>query len=246
VRGTTTTSVFNPTVGRLRLPNAFAVTLQLERQIRPGTDAQVGFTRRRSTRLATLDVPIDGGPLAVHSDGRSTYEEYQISVRQQWQNSQQLFVSYVRSSARGELNDFMTLFTGFDQPLLQPGGMARLHADAPHRVLAWGTINTPLWALVVSPVMEWHSGFPYSVVDERYFYRGAPNSAAFPAFMAVDMIAYKTVTYRNRAADVGIQLFNLTNHRNPRDVYPVAGARRSGTFTNSVGPIVRGFMMIKW
>ena len=39
------------------LPNAFAVTVQLERQIRPGLDAQVGFTRRRSTRLATLDVP---------------------------------------------------------------------------------------------------------------------------------------------------------------------------------------------
>jgi hypothetical protein len=243
---TTTTSVFHPTVDRLRMPNAFAVTVQVERQIRPGMDAQVGFTRRRSTRLATLDVPEGGGPLTVRSDGRSTYEEYQISVRQLWANSQQLFVSYVRSSARGELNDFITLFNGFDQPLLQPGGMARLPADAPHRWLAWGTVNTPLWGLVVSPVMEWHSGFPYSVVDERYLYRGAPTSASFPAFMAVDMIAYKTVTYKERAADVGVQLFNLTNHKNPRDVYPVFGAPRHGIFTNSVGTIVRGFMTIKW
>jgi hypothetical protein len=243
---TTTTSVFNPTVDRLRMPNAFAVTVQLERQIRPGMDAQVGFTRRRSTRLATLDVPVDGGPLAIRSNGRSTYEEYQVSVRQLWRNSQQLFVSYVRSSARGELNDFMTLFTAFDQPLLQPGGMARLPADAPHRWLAWGTVNTPLWGLVVSPVMEWHSGCPYSVVNEQYLYHGEPNTATFPAFMAVDMIAYKTVTYKNRAADVGFQLFNLTNHENPRDVYPVIGAQRYGTYTNSVGPIVRGFMMIKW
>jgi hypothetical protein len=182
----------------------------------------------------------------VISNGRSTYEEFHVSFRQVWHDSQQLFVSYVRSSARGELNDFMTLFAGFDQPLLQPGGMSRLAADAPNRWLAWGTVNTPLWGIVVSPVMEWHSGFPYSVVDERYFYRGEPNSAAFPAFMAVDMIAYKTVTYKKRAADVGIQLFNLTNHKNPRDVYPVFGARRYGTYTNSVGPILRGFMMIKW
>jgi len=162
-----------------------------------------------------------------------------------WAKNQQVFVSYVRSSARGELNDFMTLFTGFDFPLLQRGGMSRLSADARHRWLAWGTVNAPL-GLVISPVMEWHSGFPYSTLDSRYFYLGEPDQESFPAFMAVDMIAYKTVTYRSRAADVGVQVFNLTNHQNPRDVYPVAGASRAGTFTNSVGPILRGFMTIKW
>jgi hypothetical protein len=239
------TSVFRPTVDRLRLPNAFAVTVQLERQVRRGLDAQVGFTHRRSTRLATLDVPDTGGPLAVRSDGRSTYEEFQVSARQVWTKNQQVFVSYVRSSARGELNDFMTLFTGFDQPLLQPGGMSRLSADARHRWLAWGTVNAPL-GLVISPVMEWHSGFPYSILDSRYFYLGEPDQASFPAFMAVDLIAYRTVTYRQRAADVGVQVFNLTNHQNPRDVYPVHAASRGGTFTNSVGPILRGFMTIKW
>jgi hypothetical protein len=140
----------------------------------------------------------------------------------------------------------MTLFAGFDHPLLQPGGMAPQAADARHRWLAWGTVNTPLWGLVLSPVMEWHSGFPYSAVDDRQFYFDTPNSRMYPAFFAVDMIAYKTVTYKMRAADVGIQVFNLTNHQNPRDVYPVVGTRYFGSFTNSVGPIVRGFMMIKW
>ncbi len=239
-------SVFQPTVEQLRLPNAFAVTLQLERQLRPGLDAQVGFTRRSSSGLATLDVPRQGGPLAVSSNGRSTYKEVQVSVRQTWGRSQQLFVSYVRSSARGELNDFMALFTGFDQPLLQPGGISRLSADAPHRWLAWGTLNTPFWGIVMSPVMEWHSGFPYSVVDPQYFYLGEPNGGEYPAFFGVDMIAYKTVSYKNRAADLGVQLFNLTNHDNPRAVYPVFASSQFGTFANSVGPIVRGFMMIKW
>jgi len=90
---------------------------------------------------------------------------------------------------------------------------------------------------VASPVVEWHSGFPYSAVDSRYFYAGEPNMSSFPAFMSVDLIAYKTVTFRTRAADVGVQLFNLTNHSNPR-LY--------GRFANSVGIIVRGFMTIKW
>ena len=49
--------------------------------------------------------------------------------------------------------------------------------------------------------------------------------------MAVDLIAYKTLTVRQRMADVGVQLFNATNHFNPRDVDPVAGARNYGRFT---------------
>jgi hypothetical protein len=123
--------------------------------------------------------------------------------------------------------------------------VSRLSADARHRWLAWATVNAP-FGVVVSPVMEWHSGFPYSIVDSRYFYLGEPEQASFPAFMAVDLIAFKTVSYRSRAADVGIQVFNLTNHENPRDVYPVFGTIRAGTFANSVGPIFRGFMTIKW
>ena len=166
-------------------------------------------------------------------------------MRKVWPRQQQLFLSYVRSSSRGELNDFLALFTGFDAPLLQPGGRSRLAADAPNRWLAWGTVNLPL-GLVASPVLEWRSGFPYSVVDSRYLYVGAPNSASFPAFMALDVIAYKTVTFRERMADVGIQLFNATNRFNPREVYPVAGTRNFGKFTNSVGTIVRGFVLIKW
>jgi hypothetical protein len=243
--GRDTTNVFQPTVGRLRLPHARAVTFQLERQVAPGLDAQIGYTRRRSSRLATLEVPLGSGPLELQSVGSSTYREFQVSMRRTFPKQQQLFVSYVWSAAVGELNDFMTLFTAFDTPLLQPGGMSRLSADAPHRWLAWGTVNLPL-GLVASPVLEWHSGFPYSVLDARYLYVGEPNSASFPAFMALDLIAYKTVTYKKRAADVGVQLFNTTNHFNPREVYPVAGMRNYGKFTNSVGTILRGFMMIKW
>jgi hypothetical protein len=38
----------------------------------------------------------------------------------------------------------------------------------------------------------------------------------------------------------------MTRHANPRDVYPVAGAPLFGTFTNSVGLVVRGYMLVKW
>ncbi len=238
-------TVLQPTVDRPRLPRAVATTLQIERELLPRLDAQAGFTNRRSTRLATLDVPGRSGSLAVRSTGTSSYRELQVSMRRTWTNDQQAFVSYVRSYARGELNDFSGLVGAFDTPLLQPGGRSRLPADARNRWIVWGTFNLPS-AVVVSPVMEWHSGFPYSNVDTRQRYAGQPNSRAFPAFMAIDLVVFKNFTVRERSADLGIQLFNVTNHWNPRDVYSVVGARRFGELTNSVGPILRGFMLIKW
>jgi carboxypeptidase family protein len=237
--------VLEPMVERLRMPRAVAATIGVERQLRPGLDAQLGYTERRSTRLPTLDVPRTSGQLFVRSDGVSRYREVQIAARRTFEHDQQLFVSYVRSVSNGELNDFAALTQGFDAPLVQPGGLSRTGADSPNRVLAWGTFNLPR-RVVVSPVVEWRDGFPYSNVDARYFYAGDPNSQRYPAFMSTDLVVYKTFTAKGRNADVGFQLFNATNHFNPRDVYPVVGDPRWGAFTNSVGPILRGYMLLKW
>jgi hypothetical protein len=234
-----------PAVDRLRLPRALTATIGIERQIMPTLDAQISVAERSSSRLATLTVPVASGPLVVRSDGRAHYREVQISARKRWDNDQQLFVSYVRSVSVGELNDFSTLFQGHDYPLLQPGGRSRAPADAPNRVLAWGTFNLPR-RIVVSPVAEWHDGFPFSLVNSHYFYAGTPNDRRYPAFMSTDLVVYKTFTAKKRNADIGFQLFNATNHYNARDVYPVIGDGRCGAFTNSVGPILRGYMLVKW
>ncbi|HKB10544.1 MAG TPA: TonB-dependent receptor [Vicinamibacterales bacterium] len=234
-----------PMVDQLRQPRALAATIGLERQLMPRLDASVSVSSRHSTRLPTLTVPTAGGLLFLRGDGVSTYREVQISARRTFEHDQQVFVSYVRSFSRGELNDFAALTQGFDVPLLQPGGSARLAADAPNRVLAWGTFNLPR-RIVVSPVVEWRDGFPYSALDARYFYSEAPNSRRFPTFFSTDLVVYKTFTAKGRNADIGFQLFNATNYFNPRDVYPVVGDPRFGTFTNSVGPILRGYMLLKW
>jgi hypothetical protein len=238
-------TAYQPTVNRLNLPRATTATVEVDRQLPLGIEGQVGVTARRSSHVARLDVPADGGALAVSSEGTGTYREFQFSARRAWKHDQQLFVSYVRSSARGELNDFSALFQEVDRAILRPGGTSRLASDVRHRVIGWGTFDLPS-RVVVSPVLEWRSGFPYSVLDERQQYVGAPNSRQFPAFVALDMIVYRTFTVKRRSADLGVQLFNTTHHFNPRDVYQVAGSARFGTFTNSVGTILRGFMLIKW
>ena len=203
--------------------------------------AQVVLTGRRSSQLATLRVPSESGLLLVESTGKADYREVQLSLRKTWADDQQAFVSYVWSRGRGEINDFTSLFGFIDAPLLQPGAIARLSTEARNRLLAWGTVNLP-GRVVVSPVAEWRSGFPYSVVNNQYVYSEAPNGRVFPSFFAADLVAYKTVTVRRRDADLGIQLFNFTNHRNPRDVYAVTNAPRFGEFVNSVGTLAHVFL----
>jgi len=234
-----------PTVGSLMAPRSVAATVAIERQLLPGLDAQVSLTDRHSTRVPTFDVPAVSGPLVVASTGTGSYREAQVSVRRKWEHDQQLFISYVRSASVGELNDFSALYASIDVPLAQRGGQSRLPGDAPNRLLAWATVDLPR-RFVISPVMEWRSGFPYSVVDERYTYLGPPNSRRYPTFFSTDLVIYKTLTVHQKSADLGIQLFNVTDHYNPRDVYPVAGSPSFGAFTNSVGPILRGYMLLKW
>jgi hypothetical protein len=238
--------VLTPSPGHLALPQAITATIGIEREIAPGLDVQGILTWRDSKNLPTLNVPLDSGEIRVDSIGTSSYREFQVSVRRTLSHDQMIFASYVRSLSIGELNEFSTVFQGvMDTPLVQPGGLARTINDAHDRVLAWGTVNLP-YRTVISPVTEWRSGFTYSAQSSRYTYVGVPNTRTFPSFFSTDLVAYKTVTYKTRSADFGVQIFNLLNRYNPRDVFPVIDEPRFGQFTNSVGRIVRGYMLIKW
>jgi hypothetical protein len=234
-----------PAVAGLQLPRAVTTTLSVERQIVPGLDALIAVTDRRVSRVATLHVPRASGTLLVDSTGQGVYQDAQVAVRRTWPDDQQLFVSYVRSSLEGELNEFAAVFQSLDAPLLQPGGMSHLVTDAPNRFLAWGTFNLPR-RIVVSPMAEWRSGFRFSKLDAAYEYDSVANGQSFPAFFTLDMIVYKTFIVRRRAADLGFQLFNATNHKNPRDVYPVVDGAQPSQFDNSVGSTFRGYMRLRW
>jgi len=237
-----TVAVDRPASGQLELPRANTVTLEIERRLRPGLDVQVAVRRRDGSRLPTVEVPDGGGAVSVTSTGVSEYRELEAVLRQRWPGGQLAF-SYVRSSTRGELNDFGSLFSNMDTPFLQPGGRSVGLADAPNRVVGWGTFKLP-HAVAVTPRVEGRTGFPYSALDTLRQYLGEPNALRFPDFFTLDLIAYKTLTVRTRRASVGLQLLNLTNHFNPRDVLAVAGVPQFGQFTNSFGTSVGGYLKL--
>jgi hypothetical protein len=238
-------TTIQPSTRTLDLPRADGAALELEHRIRPGLEAQAAVRVRHGSHLPTVSVaPATGGAL-LESTGESLYREFQISVRQTWSGDTQLFVSYVHSSSQSDLNDFGSLFTNLDTPFLEPGGTITTTADVPDRLRAWGTVSLPR-RVVVSPAVDWRTGFPYSRLDEYRHYVGTPNSERFPTYFAMDLTAFKTFDLFGRKMDLGLQVFNLTDHFNPRDVISVVQSPRFGELTNNPGITFGGYMQIRW
>ena len=150
--------------------------------------------------------------------------------------------SYTRSSAIGNLNDFNSFFGNLENPVIRPDERGPLPWDAPNRVLLWGSITLPR-GFAVFPVLDTRTGFPLSNVDADRNFVGPRNAAGrYPAFMSLDAQITKKFVVFGHNATIGLKVFNITNHFNPRDYQGNLASRSFGAFDNSVGRTFRG----KW
>ena len=244
--GLLTSNTYQPVTRDLQLPRADGIALEIEHRIRPGLEAQAAVRLRKGTALPTVMVGPAGGEAVLASTGGSEYREFQISMRQVWSAEAQLFVSYVRAASRAESNDFGSTFTNLDAPLLEPNDSESPGiADVPHRLRAWSTFTLP-HRVAISPAVDWRSGFPYSAQDIHRHYVGGFNTERLPTYFAVDLTAFKTVDVFKRKMDLGLQVFNLTNHFNPRDAISVVDSPRFKELTNNPGVTLGGYMQVRW
>jgi len=181
--------------------------------------------------------------LLLQNNGRSRYRELQTVGRFRFQEGRNIFLSYVRSQARGNLNDFNTYFGNLKHAVLRRDEYGKQPFDVPNRLLFWGDFALPK-EIVVTPVVDFRSGFPFSIVNEAQDFVGPRNEGGrFPRLLTFDLLVTKGLTipfrgkkYKGRA---GFTIFNITNHWNPRDVQNNLDSRQFGTFFNSSGRSVR-------
>ena len=237
--------MFRPASSLLPLPYADAIAVELEQRIGSTMELQAAVRQRRGHRLPTITVPVAGGLTPVEGVGESQYRELQLSFRKTFTDESQVFMSYVRASSTGDINDFGSLFTNLDAPLLEPRAQAPVSGDVPHRLRGWATFSLPM-RVVLSPSVEWRTGFPYSALDVYQHYAGAPNSQRFPDYFSADVTAFKTFDLFGRKMDLGLQIFNFTGHFNPRDVISVTSSPRFQEYSSSFGVTFAGYMQVRW
>jgi outer membrane receptor for ferrienterochelin and colicin len=249
----------------LENPYSIAWNVQVDHEVNPRLLLRLGYEERKTRRDFVIEPVLECAELSalwpkrcqgtalqgvageeellLLNSARSRYRELQAVARFRFQEGRNIFLSYVRSQARGNLNDFNTFFGNLKHAVIRPDEHGKLPFDAPNRMLFWGEFALP-FDVLATPVIDWRSGFPFSLLNEQQDFVGPRNEGGrFPSLFTLDLLVTKGLAipfrgkkYRGRA---GMTIFNITNHWNPRDVQNNLASEQFGTFYNSPGRSVR-------
>ena len=231
----------------LQNPRSEVWNVELDREVIHNLLLRVGYQQRNTVHEFVL-TPVAFGPagvLSLTNTGSDFYREFQVTGRYQIGQSI-LNASYVHSKAFGDLNDFNQFYGNDPQAVIQPNQRGRLNFDAPNRIIAWGEIAAP-WKLTVAPVLDIHTGFPYSNIDQFRSFVGPRNELRFPRFVSTDLQVLRRIPLpiKEKHARVGFGVYNIFNRFNPRDVQNDLDSLRYGQYFNGVGRTFHGKFILE-
>jgi len=222
----------------LRLPKSTAWHVELDQALTESWILRAAYRERHGSREMVVD-RITSGPeapaLLLSSRGRSTSKEFDVTLRWDLPGRDELFFSFARTRADGDLNDFGHLYGNVREPLILESEKSNKSFDVPERFLAWGVFGIR-GGWTVAPGIEWRTGFPYTVFNEDYNVVGSRNRGGrLPDFFSADVRFTKQIELFGKDARIGFQVLNLTGHFNPRDIISNQASADFLTVRNSVG-----------
>ena len=160
---------------------------------------------------ATNQLIVQGSTMAPSGTTRSRQTE--LTAKLNFYPEQDWAVSYVHTSARGNLEPFSRVVGDFPAPVIRPPLYAPMPDIVPHRFLTWAVFPVR-YGLRISPMVEWRTGFPFSALDIRQQYAGVPNSLYLPSFFSFDWRVSKDIAMRRHKVRLSFSMFNATDHGN--------------------------------
>ena len=154
------------------------------------------------------------GILLLTSNRNDRYVAGEVWVRHAFNENTQIEMDYTRSRASSNevLDPTLALL------ILSPQQPGPLLWDAPNRIVSSGWTPIPLWGLLVSEFFEYHTGFPFSIVNEQQQLVGAANSVRFPDYVSLNVGVEKRFQFRKREWAIRLTAVNITGHNNPDQV----------------------------
>jgi hypothetical protein len=207
---------------------------------------KAGYTHRQGNRGLTFypAVPVtgdnfyQGATYVLENWRRERYDAADISLRHTFSGKFEWFAGYTRSSARSNAAVDYSL----ENPIFGPQGPGPELWDAPNRFHTWGWAPLPTAILPhalqfitrntsVAYLVEFRTGFPFSVVDEQGFMVGAPNSMRFPDYFNINLALERRFAAIHYLWAWRFGFNNLTNTLNSNVVNNVIGTPEYLTFT---------------
>jgi hypothetical protein len=205
-------------------PRATTGSIRIEQPVTERLMLRIGYMQTESTGLVILnstapDPVTNTGIRLLSGGGQSRYAQFESTARVRLDENRQLFFSYVRSHARGDLNDFADYLGSFPMPIVHVNQIADLPGDLPNRFLLWGAVKLPA-GFRIAPLFEYRTGFPYSALNDLQHYVGVPNSYRFPNFLSLDARFSKDIKVSPKyTVRLSVSTYNLTDHFNPEAVH---------------------------
>jgi hypothetical protein len=212
-------------------PRNVTWNLGVVRELHKNLQLDVSYLNSRTSYLFVVEPftaasPTDASYMGLTNTGSSKYHELEGSVHYTFRASDELKASYIWSHARGDLNNLSSVMIPFAAPVFRPDVYGILASDIPNRFISWGIFALP-WKITFSPLVDVHSGFPYSSIDVTQQYAGTPNGQRFPTYFSLDLKAYRTFRIpvlkgksgKGHHFRLGAYSLNVTNHGNFSTVY---------------------------
>ena len=220
----------------LEEPTSRVWNLEFDHQLGESLLLRVNYRENRASGRPIIDrvTGDDASALLLSSTGELTGREFDTTLRWTLSTGGDLFFSFSKIRTTGDINDFGLIYDTLRDPLVLANETAFQPFDVPHRVLVWGVVDLPM-GLTLTPGIEWRNGFPYTIFTEDYTVVGDRNREDFSYFLSADVAVTKRLNLFGRSVDLGIQVYNLTSHENPRDVVSNLASPSFGAFRNSVG-----------
>jgi hypothetical protein len=222
-------------------PRNFTWSLEGDRELRRNVVLRVGYIDSHTTYLFLVN-PFTGAPgensfLGLTNNGSSHYREVETTVRFTVHQNNEVNASYIWSRNRGDLNNLSDVMIPFLAPVIRPNVYGILPSDVPQRVVTWGVFSLPK-KFTLSPILDVHTGYPYSNVDVLQDYVGTPNGQRFATYLSLDVKIYRVFQVpflgvksgKIHHIRLGFYALNVTNHGNFNAVYNNVTAPNFGQF----------------
>jgi hypothetical protein len=179
----------------------------------------------------------DGAVFQLRNSRRERYDAVDFAVRRTFAGQFEWFLGYTRSSTRSNAAVDYSL----ENPVFAPQMPGPFAWDTPNRVHMWGWVPLPKRLLpgrlefllrntTAAYLVEYRTGFPFSVVDQEGFLVGGPNAQRYPDYFNVNLHFERRFRALHYLWAWRIGYNNLTGNLNPNVVDNILGSPKFLTY----------------
>ncbi len=214
--------VHRAAVGGNFAPYSLAENLEVEQTFSRFLRLKIKYLQSAAQDRITIQPQLLGsrGVFVLGPWGSAHTRQFEFTARIGAKETRQVFFSYVRQHARGDINDANTYLGNFPFPVVRQSVTGSLPSEIPNRFLLWGSYALA-HKITVTPKFELRNGFPYQYTDVfQNYIVNTGLQPRFPRYFSADVRVSKDIQVSAKhAIRLSGSVINLTNHFNALEVH---------------------------